>query len=166
MMRFPKRLLSALLTLFLAGMLLAQDNGEVRIIPVADRPESVVAAQVRQASGSGVEFYKFSGIIPSQKTEDLRPYSLRSASLYALDFTQLSALLKNAPEAVSFGFQYKGQTLSLELVRVRLLDEQFVVTTSGNGQADYTPGLYYQGVVKGRASIWQRSASLRARSSG
>lgn len=151
-MLFPKRLLLSWISIFMAGMLLAQDPGDVRIIPVQDRAESVVAAQVRQANESGLNFYRFDGLIPSQKTEDLRAYSLRTASMYALDFNQLTALLRNAPEAVSFSFRKKdGKTLHLDLVRVRLLDEQFVVNTSGNGQADYTPGLYYQGVVNGQS---------------
>jgi hypothetical protein len=54
---------------------------------------------------------------------------------------------------LEFSFPYDNKTITVQLYRVNLFTDDFkVVTDQSNGEGvNYSPGIYYQGIVKGDA---------------
>jgi hypothetical protein len=79
---------------------------------------------------------------------------LKRGSLLSLDKKALRELKSNKPEFLVMDLPFEnGQTLTVELVKNKVLDTDFKVSTSApiaNGFT-YESGLYYQGVVRGPA---------------
>lgn len=121
------------------------------IAQTAVRP---VAQMVRDAHAAKINF------TPAQTLDRVSAPAYRSKAeafanniTYArLDGDAIHQLFEEKQAAISLTVPYKeGQNLTLELVQVNLFADGFKVTTSeSNGAAvEYTPGVYYQGIVQG-----------------
>ncbi len=76
----------------------------------------------------------------------------RNVTYSKLDLATTHNLWLERNAGIEFSFPYKdGQTITLELVQVNLFADGFgVYTSSSNGlPVSYTPGVYYQGTIKG-----------------
>lgn len=73
------------------------------------------------------------------------------ATFLILDFQSVQNLKTEAPSSLELMLPFNQDTLTLELIKVNVLTEDFtVITNTSNGQSvDYAPGLYYQGILKG-----------------
>jgi len=72
-------------------------------------------------------------------------------SYVKLDLNATKALWQTKHSALQFSFPYGDGVVTLDLVQVSLLADDFGVKTSTSNGAyvDYTPGVYYQGHIKG-----------------
>ncbi|HMU68553.1 MAG TPA: hypothetical protein PKC38_01025, partial [Chitinophagales bacterium] len=126
-------------------------NTSAIIAQTAVRP---VTQMVRDAHTAKINF------TPAQTLDRVSAPAYRSKAeafanniTYArLDGDAIHQLFEEKQAAISLTVPYKeGQNLTLELVQVNLFADGFKVTTSeSNGAAvEYTPGVYYQGIVQG-----------------
>ncbi len=95
------------------------------------------------------ELFQFAG---QAKSVSMFSDLVAEGDLLTLNLDNLKALYFSAPEAVELALPNGSQKpLTLELVKHRLLTEDFtLVTSASNGQPiDYQPGAYYRGIVKG-----------------
>lgn len=73
---------------------------------------------------------------------DLTAISLKS--------TELKRLISEKPEFIEISFPFEGgQSVTVELYRNQILTNDFKVVTGKGNTVNYTPGIYYQGIVKG-----------------
>ena len=65
-----------------------------------------------------------------------------------LSKTEIQRINSEKPEALEMNFPFEGKTLTLQLVKNNFFTQDFSVNTD-KGYVNYTPGAYYQGIVKG-----------------
>jgi hypothetical protein len=70
-------------------------------------------------------------------------------SVLNLDLRPLKRLVYEKPEYLEISFPFDGKMITVELYKNQIFTGDFKVTTSKGELADYTPGAYYQGIVKG-----------------
>lgn len=113
-----------------------------------------VPGLVEQARDQQVAFKQIQSL-----TENTNPAYREQGDAFArdityttLDLTATKNLWLERNGALEFSFPYKnGRTVTLELVQVDPFADGFsVVTSESNGEAvEYTPGVYYHGIIKG-----------------
>ena len=73
---------------------------------------------------------------------DITPLSLNTA--------ELQKLIKDKPEFLEFSFPFQGdKMITVELYKNKIYTNDFSVTTNTGNIVNYTPGVYYQGIIKG-----------------
>lgn len=72
------------------------------------------------------------------------------ATLFQVNESSRSQLLEDAPENLELSLTTSRGNMSLLLTQQQVLTDDFSVVTSDNDQRyDYTPGLYYRGIIDG-----------------
>ncbi|MFI5172672.1 MAG: GEVED domain-containing protein [Chitinophagales bacterium] len=112
-----------------------------------------VAKNIADQKNAKVNFTKTqalyrSDVIPFKKTTDAFAKNITYAKL---DEVEVNNLRYTNNAALEFTIPYKNNSfITLELVQVNIFADGFAVKTSeSNGQpVDYTPGIYYHGIVK------------------
>jgi len=61
----------------------------------------------------------------------------------------LKKLVYEKPEFLEVSFPFDGKEITVELYKNQILTNDFKVTTNKGEIVNYTPGVYYQGIVKG-----------------
>ena len=126
------------------------DNSTSQIKPLA--------AKINSIKNSGKTFNEkniFSLNSSQQLNTTLNSY-LRSFTTLKLDAGLRDRLLNSRDENIIFNIPTgNGSVMSLELTRVNITTDDFKAgTLSGNGSinyVNYTPGLYYRGIIKGES---------------
>ncbi|OPG99275.1 hypothetical protein B2I21_06085, partial [Chryseobacterium mucoviscidosis] len=70
-------------------------------------------------------------------------------SVLNIDSKQLKKLVHEKPEYLEISFPFNEKLITLELYKNQIFTNDFKVTTNKGEIVDYTPGAYYQGIVKG-----------------
>ncbi|PRB85522.1 zinc metalloprotease [Chryseobacterium culicis] len=76
-------------------------------------------------------------------------------TVMSLKSSELKRLITEKPEFLEISFPFDGgRQITVEMYRHQILTNDFKVVTEKGKAVDYTPGVYYQGIVKGdNASI-------------
>ena len=84
-------------------------------------------------------------------SEHLAEYkrSATDISVLNIDAKKLKKLVNEKPEYIEISFPFDGKEITLELYKSEIFTKEFKVKTSKGEIVDYTPGAYYQGIVKG-----------------
>lgn len=88
----------------------------------------------------------------------LAAYSSKATILH-LDRTALTEILSSRPDNITFTIPTGDNTsMQLELTESKVVADDFISTAISTGgvvtEVDYTPGLYYRGIIKNEGSSW------------
>ncbi|MFN0213418.1 MAG: fibronectin type III domain-containing protein [Saprospiraceae bacterium] len=72
-----------------------------------------------------------------------------NATILNLNQTAVEELLNTAPQAIRFAIPTEKGKLELELVQVKILAEDFYVSTNNETKATYQPAIHYRGILQG-----------------
>lgn len=71
-------------------------------------------------------------------------------TVFALNSSELQNIIKNKPELIEISFPFQGdKNITIELYKNQIFTNDFKVTTNKGEVVNYTPGVYYKGIVKG-----------------
>lgn len=87
----------------------------------------------------------------SPNSEKLKKLA-KDATVLAVKKSQIQKILVLKPETIEFSFPYNNSIITVELYKHQLLTSDFSATDNKGNKIEYTPGVYYQGIVKGNPS--------------
>jgi hypothetical protein len=110
-----------------------------------------VAAKVSEYHAQKKTFEKYDLFKLDNNSEKLAEYKRAATdiSVMNVDSKQLKKLIHDKPEYLEVSFPFDGKQITMELYKNEIFTRDFKVTTSKGEIVDYTPGVYYQGIVKG-----------------
>ncbi|SIS56365.1 T9SS type A sorting domain-containing protein [Chryseobacterium gambrini] len=110
-----------------------------------------VAQKVSQYHTQKKDFEKFDLFTINKNSEKLAEYKRAATDISVLniDSKQLKKLVHEKPEYLEISFPFNEKVITLELYKNQIFTNDFKVTTNKGEIVDYTPGAYYQGIVKG-----------------
>lgn len=110
-----------------------------------------VAAKVSEYHSQKKTFEKYDLFTLNNNSEKLTEYKRAATDISVLniDGRQLKKLVHDKPEFLEVSFPFDGKQITMELYKNEIFTKDFKVTTSKGEIVDYTPGVYYQGIVKG-----------------
>lgn len=109
-----------------------------------------VAEKVNEARIARQTFVKYQMLTanPSTQKQKLYEQAAEGVTVMKLNTGEVSRITAERPAAMEMEVPFEGKNLTLELVRNNFLTHDFKVNTD-KGYANYTPGAYYYGIVKG-----------------
>lgn len=110
--------------------------------PIAEKVE-----QAKQANKTFVPYHFFSEEKSNQK-QHLYDAAAEGITVMKLNKTEIQRINTERPNTLEMSFPFEGKNITLELVKNNFFTNDFKVNTD-KGFANYTPGVYYQGIVKG-----------------
>lgn len=110
-----------------------------------------VAQKVSEFHAQKKNFEKFEVFTLNKNSEKLAEYkrSATDISVLTIDVKQLKKLVYEKPEYLEISFPFDGRQITMELYKNQIFTSDFKVTTGKGETVNYTPGTYYQGIVKG-----------------
>ena len=109
-----------------------------------------VAEKVKNSRIANRMFVKYSPFTvdasPNKKAAYLS--ATEGITVMKLQKTELLRINTEKPEALEMDFPFEGKIVTVELVKNNFFTHDFKVNTD-KGYINYTPGVYYQGIVKG-----------------
>ena len=110
-----------------------------------------VAQKVSEYHTQKKNFEKFDLFTINKNSEKLAEYKRAATDISVLniDSKQLKKLVHEKPEYLEISFPFDSKIIILELYKNQIFTSDFKVTTNKGKIVDYTPGVYYQGIVKG-----------------
>lgn len=109
-----------------------------------------VAEKVKNSHSANKTFvkYNFFSADPSVQKQNLYQNAAEGITVMQLNKSEILRVSAEKPEALEMSFPFEGKNITVELVKNSLFTQDFKVSTS-KGSINYTPGVYYQGIVKG-----------------
>lgn len=109
-----------------------------------------IAEKVQQAQRSNKTFVKYDLFTKDNSAEKQALYEKAASGITVMQLNKAEILRINAekPEALEMTFPFEGKTITVELIKNNFFTQDFKVNTD-KGYVNYTPGVYYQGIVKG-----------------
>ncbi|MDR2206938.1 MAG: M12 family metallo-peptidase [Flavobacteriaceae bacterium] len=112
------------------------------------KPMAKKVQEYRNAGKSFTKFTPFAVADNAQQKQNLYKSAAEDITVLKLQKTELQRIVSEKPEAMEMSFPFENKTVTVELVKHNIFAEGFQVNTD-KGYVDYTPGVYYQGIVKG-----------------
>ena len=100
------------------------------------------------ATGKRVAAYDLFTVNEDQQKQVQYRQAASGITVMKLNKSQISKVVTEKPEAMEMSFPFEGHTVTVELIKHNIFAQGFKVETD-KGFVDYTPGVYYQGIVKG-----------------
>lgn len=91
----------------------------------------------------------------NKSTDKLAEYkkAATNISVISVKSVELNRLVSEKPEFIEISFPFEGgKSVTVELYRNQIFTNDFKVVTGKGTTVNYTPGIYYQGIVKGNNS--------------
>ncbi|GAA5101504.1 M12 family metallo-peptidase [Chryseobacterium ginsengisoli] len=110
-----------------------------------------VAQKVSEYHAQKKNFEKYDLFTVNKTSEKLAEYKRAATDISVLniDSKQLKKLVYEKPEYLEVSFPFDGKIITMELYKNQIFTNDFKVTTNKGEIVNYTPGAYYQGIVKG-----------------
>jgi hypothetical protein len=110
-----------------------------------------VAQKVSEYHAQKKDFEKYDLFEVNKASEKLAEYKRAATDITVInvDAKQLKKLVHDKPEFLEISFPFDGKQITLELYKNQIFTNDFKVTTNKGEIVNYTPGAYYQGIVKG-----------------
>lgn len=110
-----------------------------------------VARKVSEYHNQKKDFKQYDLFTVNKTPEKLAEYkrSATDISVLNIDAKQLKKLVIEKPEYLEISFPFDGKQITMELYKNEIFTNDFKVKTSKGEVVNYTPGAYYQGIVKG-----------------
>lgn len=109
-----------------------------------------VAEKVKSLRIANRMFVKYSPFTVDSSPNKKAAYlsATEGITVMKLQKTELLRINTEKPEALEMDFPFEGKNITVELVKNNFFTHDFKVNTD-KGYINYTPGVYYQGIVKG-----------------
>ncbi len=108
-------------------------------------PEKV--KQMQSANKQFVKYNLFTANTDASK-QDLYKSAAEGVTVLKLNKSEIQKVNSERPQALEMSFPYMGKEVTVSLVRNDIFTHDFKLSTD-KGVANYTPGAYYHGIVKG-----------------
>lgn len=136
------------LTLLLVSLLVSWST-------FAQQSNNFMSKQIQRAHDNGVQFesVELFSKAPAYSAQTQLNSFVKQASILKIDAELLSASRTNKNEAISMPITLPdGKQYELELVKVDVLTDDFILTASasGNTPLTHTPPVCYRGIIKGK----------------
>ena len=116
------------------------------IISAQNYPSATEAIQNADTEGQGYQSFD----IFQSSSNTLNP-ALRNIATdiqpIEVDQATLNEIMEDKPEFISFPLVHQADTLSVKLQRHQVLTEDFKVRDQDGQELQYTPGIYYRGII-------------------
>ena len=109
-----------------------------------------IAEKVKNVQAANKTFVKYNlfTVDPSAQKQALYQSAADGITVMKLNKTEVQRINSERPEAMEMSFPFEGKNITVELVRNNFFTHDFKINTD-KGYANYTPGAYYHGIVKG-----------------
>ncbi|CAI8803981.1 M12 family metallo-peptidase [Chryseobacterium sp. IT-36CA2] len=116
-----------------------------------------VAQKVSEFHNRKTEVKSYSLFETNKNADKITEYQKAATDItvMSLKSTELKRLIKEKPDFLEISFPFDGgRQITVEMYKHQILTNDFKVVTEKGKAVEYTPGVYYQGIVKGdNASI-------------
>lgn len=113
------------------------------------------SSKVSDYHAGKTEIKKYDLFEVSQAPDKLAEYrrAATDITVISLKSAELKRLISEKPEFIEISFPFNGnQHITVEMYKNQIFTSNFKVVTNKGKTVNYTPGVYYQGVVKGNSS--------------
>src|SRR5690606_17493787 len=111
-------------------------------------PKSI-AQKISHLETQKVKFQKFNVLnVKNEKNSEIEKY-VKNATAATLDLTSIQSIYHQKHENIEISIPYNGSSVDVVLYRVNPFSDNFTLNTNLRQNLDYTPGVYYRGIVKG-----------------
>lgn len=109
-----------------------------------------IAEKVQKSHTSNRLFVKYNLFTVDESVQKQRAYdaAAEGVTVMKLNTNEIQRIASERPEALEMDFPFEGRTITVELVKNNFFTHDFKVNTD-KGYTNYTPGVYYHGIVKG-----------------
>lgn len=109
-----------------------------------------IAQKVADQKSKNKSFVKYSPFTKDVASKNAGIYNIEATDVTVMQLKPavLESIVNDKPQAMELTFPYEGGELTVELVKNNILTNDFQVETD-KGVKAYTPGVYYQGIIKG-----------------
>ena len=109
-----------------------------------------IPQKVKDAKMANKSFVKYDLFALNQSAQKQALYkaAAEDITVMTINKSEINRISTERPDALEMSFPFEGKTITLELVKNDLYTRDFKVNTD-KGYVAYTPGVYYQGIVKG-----------------
>jgi hypothetical protein len=114
-----------------------------------------VAQKVSDYHTGKIDVKKYDLFEVNQASEKLGEYKRAATDItvISLKAAELKKLVSEKPEFIEITFPFNGsQQITVEMYKNQIFTNNFKVVTNKGKTVNYTPGVYYQGIVKGNNS--------------
>lgn len=109
-----------------------------------------VAKQVQQLVSQNVVFKPVSAFVVSETIENTdTKKAVEQATYVTLNTAVIADVVAHQYENIELQVPYQGQTIAVQLYKIKLLSDDFHLDTNKKRQVAYEPGVYYRGIIKG-----------------
>ncbi|WP_374446177.1 M12 family metallo-peptidase [Epilithonimonas sp.] len=110
--------------------------------PVA---REIVDSHARKMSFEKVNLFS----LETSEKQAVFQQAARDAKTLKLNQSQLSKIISQKPRALELSYPFENGEMTVELMKVDIFSLDFNVYTDKGKVTDYSPGVYYRGIVKG-----------------
>ncbi|SHK00830.1 M12 family metallo-peptidase [Epilithonimonas mollis] len=109
-----------------------------------------VAKEVADLQMRKVNFEKITLFTKEESGQKMAKYQQAAAdiSVLKLNRSHLSKIVSQKPQALEMTYPFENGNLTVELVKVDIFSNDFNLYTDKGKVNDYTPGVYYRGIIK------------------
>ncbi len=109
-----------------------------------------IPQKVKDAKMANKSFVKYDVFALNQSAQKQALYNAAAEDItvMTLNKSAINRISTERPAALEMSFPFEGKNITIELVKNDLYTRDFKVNTD-KGYAAYTPGVYYQLIVKG-----------------
>lgn len=114
-----------------------------------------IAQKVSDYHTGKIDVKKYDLFEVNQASEKLGEYKRAATDItvISLKSAELKKLVSEKPEFIEITFPFNGgQQITVEMYKNQIFTNNFKVVTNKGKTVNYTPGVYYQGIVKGNNS--------------
>lgn len=111
------------------------------------KPVAQKIAAKKTAKKNFIKFSPFTRDVAS-RNEAVYKNEADGVTILKLKSSELQTIVSEKPEALELSFPFEDREITVELVKNDILTTDFQVETD-KGVKAYTPGVYYQGIIKG-----------------
>ncbi|SDR08251.1 Por secretion system C-terminal sorting domain-containing protein [Chryseobacterium soldanellicola] len=110
-----------------------------------------VAQKISEYHAKNESFKKYDLFAVNKNSSKFPEYKRAATdiSVLSVNSAELKKLVNDKPEYVEVSFPYNDKQITVELYKNQIFTSSFRVTTNTGEIVPYTPGVYYQGIVKG-----------------
>ena len=109
-----------------------------------------IAEKVKNSQSANKTFVKYNLFTENQSVQKLNMYKAAAEGITVMELNknEIQRINTERPEAMEMTFPFEGKNITVELVKNTFFTHDFKINTD-KGYANYTPGVYYHGIVKG-----------------
>ncbi|MEY8760823.1 T9SS type A sorting domain-containing protein [Chryseobacterium tongliaoense] len=111
-----------------------------------------IAQKISEYHDQGESFVRYDLFEVNKASGKTAEYKRAATDITVLNVNQdeLKRIIKDKPELIEMSFPFDGnKQITVELYKNQIFTNDFKVTTNKGQIVQYTPGVYYQGIVKG-----------------